>query len=110
MKVLIYGVGGVGGFIGSHLQKTGFDISYIARGTRFEFLKKNGLKLKSQLGDKSIKKIKIFSTIPNKIDFDVIISTVKLYDFDEFIEEIKKKDFMRRFYYRFKMACIQSKK
>ena len=110
MKILIYGVGGVGGFIGSHLQKTGFDISYIARGTRFEFLKKNGLKLKSQLGDKSIKKIKIFNTIPNKIDFDVIISTVKLYDFDGFIEEIKKKDFMRQFYYRFKMACIQSKK
>ena len=91
MKILIYGVGGVGGFIGSHLQKTGFDISYIARGTRFEFLKKNGLELKSQLGDKSIKKIKIFNTIPNKIDFDVIISTVKLYDFDRFIGEIKKK-------------------
>ena len=50
MKILIYGVGGVGGFIGSHLQKTGFDISYIARGTRFEFLKKNGLELKSNLG------------------------------------------------------------
>ena len=60
MKILIYGVGGVGGFIGSHLQKASFDISYIARGTRFEFLKKNGLKLKSQLGDKNIKKIKIF--------------------------------------------------
>ena len=43
MKILIYGVGGVGGFIGSHLQKTGFDISYIARGTRFEFLKKMDL-------------------------------------------------------------------
>ena len=42
MKILIYGVGGVGGFIGSHLQKSDFDISYIARGTRFEFLKKNG--------------------------------------------------------------------
>ena len=88
MKILITGAGG---FIGSHLQKTRFDISYIARGTRFEFLKKNGLKLKSQLGDKSIKKIKIFNTIPNKIDFDVIISTVKLYDFDGFIEEIKKR-------------------
>ena len=91
MKILIYGVGGVGGFIGSHLQKTGFDISYIARGTRFEFLKKNGLKLKSQLGDRNIEEIKIFNSVPNKIDFDIIISTVKLYDFDVFIEEIKTK-------------------
>ena len=43
-KVLITGAGG---FIGSHLQKTGFDISYIARGTRYEFLKKNGNKMES---------------------------------------------------------------
>ncbi len=92
MKILIYGVGGVGGFIGSHLQKASFDISYIARGKRFEFLKKNGLNLKSQLGNKNIKKIKIFNTIPRKIAFDVIISTVKLYDFDGFIEEIKTKE------------------
>ncbi len=91
MKILIFGVGGVGGFIGSHLQKTGFDITYIARGTRFQYLKNNGLKLKSQLGDKSINKIKIFNAVPNKIDFDIIISTVKLYDFDGFIEEIKTK-------------------
>ena len=27
MKILIYGVGGVGGFIGSHLQETGFEIA-----------------------------------------------------------------------------------
>ena len=91
MKILIYGVGGVGGFIGSQLQKTSFDISYIARGRRFEFLKKNGLVLKSQLGNKNIKKVRVFNTIPNKIDFDIVISTVKLYDFDGFIEEIKKK-------------------
>ena len=43
------------------------------------------------MGNKIIKKIKIFNTIPNKIDFDIIISTVKLYDFDVFIEEIKTK-------------------
>ena len=91
MKVLIYGVGGVGGFIGSQLENVGFDISYVARGTRYRFLKKNGLKLKSQLGDKNIKNVKIFDVLPPKIDFDIIINTVKLYDFDGFIKEIKKK-------------------
>ena len=45
--------------------------------------------MKSRLGNKCIKKIKVFNTIPNKINFDVIISTVKLYDFDAFIKEIK---------------------
>ncbi len=91
MRVLIYGVGGVGGFLGSQIQNANFDISYIARGKRYEFLKQNGLKLKSQLGDKNIKKVEIYNTIPDKTDFDVIISTVKLYDFDDFIKEISAK-------------------
>ena len=46
MKVLIYGVGGVGGFIGSFLEKTEYEISYIARGKRYEFLKKSGFNFK----------------------------------------------------------------
>ena len=49
MKVLIYGVGGVGGFIGSFLEKTDLEVSYIARGKRYEFLKNKGLILNSQI-------------------------------------------------------------
>ena len=49
MKVLIYGVGGVGGFIGSFLEKTDLEVSYIARGKRCEFLKNKGLILNSQI-------------------------------------------------------------
>ena len=49
MKVLIYGAGGVGGFIGSFLEKTDFEISYVVRNKRFEFLKSNGLILKSKI-------------------------------------------------------------
>ena len=76
MKILIYGVGGVGGFIGSNLQKTGFDISYIARGKRFEFLKKNGLKLKSHLGDKNIEEIKITRFDSNDVQRHPLVSKI----------------------------------
>ena len=51
MKILIYGVGGIGSFIGSFLKKTNFDLTFIARGTRFQSLKSNGLSLSSSLGD-----------------------------------------------------------
>ena len=40
MKILIYGVGGIGGYLGSKLLKTDFDVSFIARGERFKYLKK----------------------------------------------------------------------
>ncbi len=89
MKILIVGVGGVGGFLGSQLLKAGHDVFFVARGKRFEFLSKHGLEVKSKLGNVKLDEINVLKTIPKKEKFDVIISTVKLYDFDDFISEIK---------------------
>ena len=88
MKILVFGVGGVGGFIGAQILNTDFDISFVARGKRFVSLKENGLNLQSDLGNKSLQGIKVYNRIPKK-KFDVVISTVKLYDFDKFIFELK---------------------
>ena len=91
MKVLIYGAGGVGGFIGSFLEKTDFDISYVVRNRRFEFLKSNGLILKSNIENLEKKNLKLFKKINKGESFDIIIVTVKLYDFDEVFNEIIDK-------------------
>ncbi|MAI76895.1 MAG: hypothetical protein CBC25_06540 [Pelagibacteraceae bacterium TMED65] len=88
MKILVFGVGGVGGFIGAQILNTDFDISFVARGKRYISLKENGLNLQSDLGNKSLQGIKVYNTIPKK-KFDVVISTVKLYDFDKFIFQLK---------------------
>ena len=90
MRILIFGVGGVGGFIGAQILNTDFDVSFVARGERYNSLKQNGLHLQSDLGNKSFQKIKIYEKIP-KEKFDLIISTVKLYDFDDFISELNNK-------------------
>ena len=97
MKVLIYGVGGIGGFLGSKLNDETIDLTFIARGKRYSFLKKNGLILKNSLGNSSVKKIHVINKIDPDSRFDYIFSTVKLYDFDESLEEIsclKNKDFI----------------
>ncbi len=91
MNILVYGVGGVGGFIGSQILNSDFDVTFVARGERYKSLKKYGLILKSRLGNRSIKKIKVYEKIP-KTKFDVIISTVKLYDFDHFVSELNNLD------------------
>ena len=46
MKILIYGVGGIGGFLGSKLIEETISLTFMARGKRYDFLKKNGLILK----------------------------------------------------------------
>ena len=88
MKILIYGVGGIGGFLGATLQNNEIDVSYIARGKRLKSLLKKGLVVKSKLGNKFIKKIKVSDVISPDDKFDFIFSTVKLYDFDEFLNQI----------------------
>ncbi len=90
MKILIVGAGGVGGFLGSQLCKAGFDISFVARGKRFDFLSKNGLEMKSKLGNTKIKNINVYKSVPQNKKFDLILCTIKLYDFDNFISQIKK--------------------
>ena len=91
MKVLIYGAGGVGGFIGSFLEKTDFEISYVVRNKRFEFLKSNGLILKSKIENLKKKNLKLLEKINQGDSYDIIIITVKLYDFDNVFNEIIDK-------------------
>ena len=97
MKILIYGVGGIGGFLGSKLIEETINLTFMARGKRYDFLKKNGLILKSSQGNSSKKKIHVINKIDPDYKFDYIFSTVKLYDFDDSLKEIsslKKKDYI----------------
>ncbi len=91
MKVLVYGVGGVGGFIGCFLEKTDYEITYVARGERYDFLKKEGLILNSQIQNLKFKKINIINKLKEGDHFDIIVITVKLYDFDNVLKEIHHK-------------------
>jgi 2-dehydropantoate 2-reductase len=91
MKILVIGVGGIGGFIGSFLHNAGLEITFIARNTRLNFLKKNGLILQSSIRNIECSKLNVFNSIKDGESFDIIINTVKLYDFDKTFCEIRKK-------------------
>ena len=91
MKILVYGVGGIGGFLGSYLEKLGIQLTFIARGKRLNHLKSKGLILESNLKNISLKDLDVRSDIDNGESFDIIINTVKLYDFDYVIANIIKK-------------------
>lgn len=51
MKVLILGAGAVGGYFGALLQERGVHVTLLVREERAIYLRKNGLKVKSPLGD-----------------------------------------------------------
>ena len=55
MKILIYGTGGVGGFIGGKLAQTQHQVTLIARGDHLNAIQKNGLTIESITGDFTVR-------------------------------------------------------
>ncbi|MFT5750851.1 MAG: 2-dehydropantoate 2-reductase [Flavobacteriales bacterium] len=51
MKILIYGIGGVGGFFGGKLAQTEHEITMIARGAHLQAIQENGLRVQSVTGN-----------------------------------------------------------
>ena len=72
MNIVVYGTGGVGGYFGARLLDSGCSVHFIARGPHLDAIRKNGLLLKSILGDLHLKNVSISSSsaeIPfSKID------------------------------------------
>ena len=80
MKIVIMGTGGVGGYFGARLANAGHDVAFIARGKHLEAIKKNGLKILSELGDMIIHPAKA-SDKPSDFGIaDVVLFCVKSFD------------------------------
>ena len=82
MKILILGAGAVGGYFGALLQERGIHVTLLVREERADYLRKNGLTVKSQLGD--------FTVYPDVITslrftdvFQLVIISCKSYALDE---------------------------
>ena len=87
-KILVIGAGAVGGYYGAKLTLAGQDVTFLTRGQTFHHLKNNLLQVKSYQGN--------FETSLNVIDNlekisppDLILMTVKCYDTDVVLEQIK---------------------
>lgn len=84
MKILIVGVGGVGGYLAYKLIKCGYDIDVFATSKTNEMIRKNGLKVIDV-----DKEDTVFPNVGIKGVYDVIFITTKAYHLDKVLEEIK---------------------
>jgi 2-dehydropantoate 2-reductase len=88
MKILVMGAGGVGGYFGARLQQAGNEVVFIARGRHLEALQKNGLALKSPLGDARID-VNAIQDPRQAGKVDVVLFCVKLWDTEAAAEQLK---------------------
>lgn len=85
MRILVIGAGATGGYFGGRLLQAGRDVTFLVRAKRAELLAKNGLIIKSPVGDVTLTNPP--TVVANKITapFDVIILSCKAYDLDDAI-------------------------
>jgi len=79
MRIVVMGAGGVGGYFGARLQQAGNEVAFIARGRHLEALRKNGLALRSALGDARLE-VRVFEDPADAGPAEAVIFAVKLWD------------------------------
>ena len=88
MKVLILGVGGLGGFFGAHLQKTNCDVTFLVRENTKKLVSERGIKILSDFGNFKINPV-LITKKDLKINYDVVMISCKAYDLEEAIADLK---------------------
>ena len=88
MKIVVIGTGGVGGYFGGRLALGGNNVTFIARGAHLEAIQKNGLLVKSVLGEFSIKPAKATNDYTVIENSDLVLIATKAWQVKSVAKEI----------------------
>ncbi|WP_166960766.1 ketopantoate reductase family protein [Yeosuana marina] len=88
MNIVVIGAGGVGGYFGGKLARSGCDVTFIARGKHLEAIKTKGLQVKSILGDFTVYP-KVTDNLSDIKNPDLIILGVKSWQVLGIAEQLK---------------------
>ena len=92
MRILILGAGGTGGYFGGRLAQAGVDVTFLVRPARAAQLDRDGLVIRSPLGDASFPVQHVTAdalpALAAQKPFDLVILSCKAYDLDSSIDAI----------------------
>ncbi|MBN1828076.1 MAG: 2-dehydropantoate 2-reductase [Deltaproteobacteria bacterium] len=89
MNIAVMGTGGVGGYFGSLLAKSGQSVMFIARGAHFEAIHERGIEIKSVFGDFTIKPARVTDNPAKVGPADLVIVATKTYHTDAVAQAIR---------------------
>jgi len=82
MKIVMMGSGGVGGYYGARLQQAGHEVAFVARGAHADAMRKNGLRIRSELGDAQLS-VRVLEDPAQAGAADLVVIAVKLWDTED---------------------------
>ncbi len=89
MKVAIVGTGAVGGYFGGRLAEAGNDVTFIARGSHLKAIQSGGLRVKSILGDFTIKPAQATDRTEKVGAVDLVLCCVKSWQVAAITDQLK---------------------
>lgn len=79
MRVAVLGSGGIGGYYGALLKRSGHDVAFIARGTHLEAMQRRGLTVRTSEGESTIA-VTASADTASIGTVDLVLFSVKSYD------------------------------
>ncbi len=90
MKIVIAGAGGVGGYFGGLLARSGLDVTFLARGAHLDAIRERGLQVKSIHGDFLIEAVKATDDSSTIGLAELVLVGVKDYQLDHVLPDVKR--------------------
>ena len=90
MRIAVIGAGGVGGYFGGKLAGAGLDVVFSARGGHLSAIKKNGLTVKSILGDFHVDNPAIKEEIREIGHADLILLSTKAWQIETIMDSLRE--------------------
>jgi len=92
MRILVLGAGGTGGYFGGRLAQAGADVTFLVRPARAAQLERDGLRIRSDLGDAQFPVAHVTAdalpALAADRPFDLVLLSCKAYDLDSSIDAI----------------------
>ena len=90
MKILVYGAGAIGGYLGAILTAAGEDVTLVARGAQYEALSTRGIRLEGpKSGRPEPIKVKVCKPGEEKGPYDTVFVTLKSQQIAEAAQHIR---------------------
>ncbi len=87
MRILILGAGGTGGYFGGRLAQAGCDVTFLVRARRAEQLRREGLVIRSPLGDANLP-VAVVESAELLPEYDLVVLSCKAYDLSDAIRTV----------------------
>ena len=88
MRILTVGAGAIGGYFGARLLAAGRAVTFLVRPARAALLSRDGLGVRSPLGDVTLAAPNVVTAADLKRPYDLVLLSCKSYDLDSCMADV----------------------